>query len=72
MPIFEFTRLKRQSPLLVELIFEKFFIWRVLPPFGVIKVYYDHLISNHKPPKAALARSKLLTFIHAILKNDIS
>ena len=46
-----------------------------MPHSGVIKnlrIFYDHLIANHKPPKVALVAvmRKLLGFMNAILKNN--
>ncbi len=39
-----------------------------------IKAFYDTLIQNHKKPKVALVACmrKLLSFIDAILKNNVS
>ena len=39
-----------------------------------IKAFYDHLIHHHKKPKVALVACmrKLLSFIHALLKNNTS
>ena len=37
-----------------------------------LKSFYNHLIANHKPPKAALVPviRKLLAFMHAVIKNN--
>lgn len=59
-----------------EIVYAKFSRWQLLPLLGVTKLksFYDRLTNNGNPAKVAIVAviRKLLSFMHAIVKNNSS